>query len=83
MPKVSTAVLPVFSLPHIRGAVGYSAVNSLYIPWLRNQTSVQSDWPILWGHSGPLCHALSLLSIICRRLRIDVHDNDNDNNDNA
>ena len=20
-------------------------------------------WPILWGHSGPLCHALSLLSL--------------------
>jgi len=49
--------------------------------------------PILWGHSGFLCHALSFLSLwtsilhspgvatVARRLRIDVHDNDN--NDNA
>jgi len=46
----------------VKSAIYIALFRVVEVKDVKYRTSIEIIGPILWGHSGPLCHALSLLS---------------------
>ena len=62
-------VLQMTSCSHIIGHMQIASHDSYRVQLLRHNEIIIFIGPIPWGHSGPLCHALSLSSLSWTSMR--------------